>query len=118
MHLDGFDADEQMKRCFSWGDSKRNLYSNYDQLLDQVPFTDAAEMMPPTPYGRKEWGDFTKESDLRFDRLHFLGLPTQDAALAKTPATEFRMKAESSLQGYGAELDRLPQPSEDGGHRD
>ena len=31
VHLDGIDAEEQMKRCFLWGESKHNLYANYDQ---------------------------------------------------------------------------------------
>jgi serine/threonine protein kinase len=113
VHLDGFDADEQMKRCFSWGESKRNLYANYDQLLDQVPFTEG-EMMPPTPYGRMEWGEFTKDPDPRYDRLRFQGLAANDSVIAKTPAAEFKIKGEAGLQGYGAELDRLPQPTEDG----
>ncbi|HEV8058953.1 MAG TPA: serine/threonine-protein kinase [Gemmataceae bacterium] len=117
VHLDGFDAEEQMKRSFLWGDSKHNLYANYDQLLDQVPFT-GGEMMPPTPYGRTEWGEFTKEPDVHFDRLRFLGLPIQYTSLAKVPAADFRLKSESNPQSYGAELDRLPVPADDGSHRD
>jgi hypothetical protein len=106
-----------MKRSFLWGDSKHNLYANYDQLLDQVPFT-GGEMMPPTPYGRTEWGEFTKEPDVHFDRLRFLGLPIQYTSLAKVPAADFRLKSESNPQSYGAELDRLPVPADDGSHRD
>jgi hypothetical protein len=112
VHLDGFDADEQMKRCFSWGDSKRILYANYDQLLDQRSFSEG-EMMPPTPYGRTEWGEFTRDPDVRFDRLRFPGLSAQDVALAKLPATDFRMKTEAGMQGYGAELERLPQAGDE-----
>ena len=117
VHLDGFDAEEQMKRSFAWGDSKHNLYANYDQLLDQVPFTEA-EMMPPTPYGRQEWGEFTKDSDPRFDRLRFVGVPTHDAVLAKILAADFRMKVDANLQTTGAELDRLPLSAEDSAHHE
>ncbi len=117
VHLDGFDAEEQMKRSFLWGDSKHNLYANYDQLLDQVPFTEG-EMMPPTPYGRTEWGEFTKEQDVHFDRLRFSGMPMQNALLAKVSAADFRLKAESNLQGYGTELDRLPVPADDVGRHE
>jgi hypothetical protein len=111
VHLDGFDAEEQMRRCFLWGESKHNVYANYDQLLDQIPFNEGGDMMPPAPYGRTQWGEFTREPDLKFDRLRFAGLPMHDAVLAKTPATDFRVKLEANLQGIGAELDRLPIPA-------
>jgi hypothetical protein len=114
VHLDGFDAEEQMKRCFLWGESKHNVYANYDQLLDQVPFAEG-DMMPPAPYGRTQWGEFTRESEPRFDRLRFAGMPMHDAVLAKTPAADFRIKPEANLQGMGAELDRLPLPADDAG---
>jgi serine/threonine protein kinase len=117
VHLDGFDAEEQMKRSFVWGDSKHNLYANYDQLLDQVPFTEV-DMMPPTPYGRQEWSEFTKDPEPRFDRLRFSGVPAHDAVLAKIPAADFRMKGEGNLQANGAELDRLPLSAEDSAHRE
>src|SRR5207302_9049308 len=59
VHLEGIDADD-IKRYFSWEDSRHNAYSNFDQLLDQQPAR-ATNMMPPLPYGKRAWEDFTQE---------------------------------------------------------
>lgn len=111
VHLEGFDSEEQMRRSFSWVDSKHNAYSNYQQLLDQTPFA-AGETMPPTPYGRKQWEEFTNEIG-RFERVRLVGGTIQPGALAQAPANDFRLKQEANAQGaYGAEIERLPRESE------
>src|SRR5262249_10617433 len=37
VHLEGVDTDEQLRRLFSWGEGRHNLYSNFTLLLDQQP---------------------------------------------------------------------------------
>ncbi len=114
VHLEGIDTEEQMRRIFSWGDGRHNLYSNFSPaLLDQQPpaGTETA-VMPPLPYSRTQWEGFTQESDARFERLR-LNLPTtSDGALSKLSTLDLKTKPEANLQGYGADLDSLPRPAD------
>jgi serine/threonine protein kinase len=115
VHLEGVDTDEQMKRIFSWGEGRHNLYSNFTpSVLDQQPAGgNETAAMPPLPYSRAQWEGFTQEQDARFERLLRLNLPLgADATLSKVLATDFRAKPEANVQGYGADLDALPRPSE------
>jgi len=114
VHLEGVDTEDQMKRLFSWGESRHNFYSNYTpSLLDQQPSggNDAAAM-PPLPYGKAQWEGFTQEQDSRFERLRFNVPLAADTPLSKVLASDFKPKPETNFQGYGADVDALPKPSE------
>lgn len=114
VHLEGVDTEEQMKRLFSWGEGRHNLYSNFTpSLLDQQPSGgNEASAMPPLPYSRTQWEGFTQEQDARFERLRF-NVPTMpDASLSRVSAADFRTKPEANAQGYGADLDALPKPAD------
>jgi serine/threonine protein kinase len=109
VHLDGVDTEEQMKRLFSWGESRHNVYSNFTPtLLDQQPSNDGT--MPPIPYDKMQWQGFTQEQDARYDRVRLSALPAPDGPLSKVLAADFKTKPEANLQGYGAELNSLPKP--------
>jgi hypothetical protein len=111
VHLEGVDTDEQMKRLFSWEESRHNVYSNFTpSLLDQLPSGGNEVAMPPLPYGKTQWEGFTQEQDARFERLRSSALPASDAVLSKVVAADLKTKPE--LQGYGADLDALPKPTE------
>ena len=111
VHLDGVDTEEQMKRLFKWEDGRHNVYGNFTPaLLDQQPSAGEGLAMPPLPYGRTQWENFTQEQDARFERVRLSALP--DAPLAKLLPADFKAKPETNLQGYGAELDALPKPTD------
>jgi serine/threonine protein kinase len=113
VHLDGVDTEEQMKRLFWWGDGKHNVYGNFTlALLDQQPAAGEGLAMPPVPYGKAQWENFTQEQDARFEKLRLSTLPSSDAPLAKLLAADFKAKPEANVQGYGAELDALPKPAD------
>jgi serine/threonine protein kinase len=112
VHLDGVDTEEQMKRLFRWDDGKHNIYGNFaPALLDQQPSTGEGLAMPPVPYGKAQWENFTQEQDARFER-RLNALPSADAPLAKLLAADFKPRPEANVQGYGAELDVLPKPAD------
>jgi serine/threonine protein kinase len=109
VHLDSVDTDQQMKRLFSWGDSRHNVYSNCTpSLLDQQPSPGNEVAMPPIPYDKTQWQGFVQEPDARFDRA----LATPDRPLSKVVAADFKPRPEANLQGYGADLETLPKPFE------
>ena len=111
VQLVGVDTEEQMKRLFSWGESRHNLYSNFTpSLLDQQPSGGNEGAMPPLPYDKTQWEGFTQEQDARFDRVRLSGLPAPDGPLSQVLAADFKPKPEGNLQGYGAEPDTLPKP--------
>jgi len=114
VHLEGVDTEEQMKRIFSWGESGHNLYSNFTaSLLDQLPFGgNEVPAMPPLPYSRAQWEGFTQEQNARFERLRFNVPTAPDASLSRVLAADFKTKPEANVQGYGADLDALPKPSD------
>ena len=68
--------------------------------------------MPPPPYGKTQWEGFTGEQDARFERVRFSSPPAADTPLTKVVAADFKCKPEANLQGYGADLDSLPKPSD------
>jgi serine/threonine protein kinase len=109
--LDGVDTEEQMKRfCFSWSESRHNAYSNFSAFLDQENVPNG--MMPPTPYREREWKDFTGDDRGRFGKVQFTALPPPDVSLARVSATDFQVKPEANLLGYGVIPDHLPKPAE------
>jgi hypothetical protein len=113
VHLEGVDTEEQMKRLFSWSDGRHNIYGNFAQaLLDQQPSAGEGLAMPPVPYGKAQWENFTQEQDARFERVRLSALPSADAPLTKLLAADFKPKAEANVQGYGVESDALPKPAE------
>jgi len=110
VHGEGVDTDEQMKRLFAWGESRHNLYSNFTLLLDQQPSETGA--MPPLPYSRGQWEGFTQEQDARFEKLRFNVPTAPEAPLSRVLAADFRTKSDVNVQGYGADLEALPKPSD------
>jgi hypothetical protein len=112
VHLEGMDGDEQMKRLLYWVESRHNAYSNFKEYLDQE--SGSSGMMPPVPYRRRQWEEFAHEDTDKFERVvHFHGALAQDAPLARVMAADFRTKAETNLQEYGADVERLPRPAEE-----
>jgi serine/threonine protein kinase len=112
IHLDGVDTEAEIRRFLSWGGSQHNAYSNFNQFLDQQPRGEGDVMAPPA-YGQNKWEDFTQESHGRFDRVKFNSPPAPAAPMARVAAADFRTKAESNMQGYGVDVDRLPKPTDD-----
>ena len=111
IHLEGLENEDQMKRLLAWrGD--RNVYSNFQQLLDQQPRE--SQTMAPPPYGKMQWEVFTRESDGRFDKVRFAAAPPSDTLTRVLPA-DFKVKPESELPSGGADLDRLLKPHEEDG---
>ncbi|HLN31345.1 MAG TPA: protein kinase [Gemmataceae bacterium] len=111
VHCDGFDSEEQVKRCLSWGESDHNWYSGFSQYLDQQPSTENAAITP-TPYSRTQWEDFTQEQNGRFDKVRFSILLPSEIPLAKVSAMDFKTK-EVNVQGYGVDVERLPKATDD-----
>jgi hypothetical protein len=68
--------------------------------------------MAPPPYGKAQWEGFTGEQNASFERARFSVSLTADAVLTKVLAADFKLKPEGNLQGYGADLDSLPKPSD------
>jgi serine/threonine protein kinase len=110
VHLDGVDTDDQMRRLFTWGEGRHNAYSNFAQMLDQQPREPEAMSLPP--YDRARWEQLTQESDGRFVKAKFAS-PPAEGLLARVVPSDFRFKAESDLNGYGADLERLPKPAQE-----
>ncbi len=110
IHLEGLDNEDQMKRLLAWR-GERNVYSSFQQLLDQQPRESSWTMAPP-PYGKTQWEVFTRESDGRFDKVRFAVAPASDTMTRVAPA-DFKVKAESDLTSCGADLDRLLKPLEE-----
>jgi hypothetical protein len=111
VHLDGVDTDEQMKRSFGWSDGRHNAYSNFTTWLDQKP-SGESEAMSPVPYGRTQWESFGAETDSRFERIRINDPPAPEMPLARALPENFKLPADATSQGYGAEIDRLPRPYE------
>jgi hypothetical protein len=109
VHLEGVDTEQQMQRLFSWGEGKHNVYANFTALLDQQPSAGEGTAMPPVPYGRAQWENFSQEQDARFEKRLSV-LASADAPLTKQLAPDFKARPEANVQGYGVELDALPKP--------
>jgi len=111
VHLEGMDSDEQMRRLFTWGEGKQNIYSGFMNMLEQRPRPDNA--MPLSQFDKSKWLDFTpKETDRRFDKVTFTSWPPAvDRPLSRALATHFRVKLPADLTGYGADVERLPRPA-------
>jgi serine/threonine protein kinase len=107
VHLDGVDTEDQMRRLISWGEGRHNAYCNFAQLMDQQPREADMSLLP---FDRQRWEDFTRELDGRFGKAKFAS-PPGEGALPRVLPGDFRIKAESDLNGYGADLDRLPTPA-------
>jgi serine/threonine protein kinase len=111
IHLDGVDTDEQMKRLFAWSESRHNAYGNFISWLDLKPAVEG-ENMSPVPFGRTQWESFTQETDSRYERIRFSAPMPGDLPLARAALENFRIAPESNVQGFGADVDRLPRPYE------
>src|SRR5262249_7295079 len=110
IHLDGIDTEDQMKRAIGWSEGRHNAYSNFTTWLDQKLWSDI-ESMSPVPYGKTQWEAFGGESDSRFERINF-ATPLPELSLVRALPENFKPPAEANLQGYGAEMERLPRPYE------
>ncbi len=114
IHLDGVDSETQTQHLLSWEPGRHNAYCNFKQYLDQQPLEEARSgMMPPLPKGKNEWREFTKEQDGKFvDRRPLTVAFAPEGALEKVAASDFKLKPETNLQGYGVDSEHLPKPSE------
>jgi serine/threonine protein kinase len=110
VHLDGMDSDEQMKRLFSWGDGKQNVYSGFMHMLEQRPRGDS--VMALSQFDRTKWEEFTpREEKRRFDKVGFAGWPAADRPLSRALPSYFKIKSPLDLPaGCGVDVDRLPRP--------
>jgi hypothetical protein len=110
VHLEGMDSDEQMRRLFTWGEGKQNIYSGFMNMLEQRPRPDNA--MPLSQFDKSKWLDFTpRETDRRFDKVTFAGWPpTVDRPLARALPAYFRLKLPADLTAYGVDVERVPRP--------
>ncbi|MBL8793944.1 MAG: serine/threonine protein kinase [Planctomycetia bacterium] len=113
VHLDGMDNDDQLKRLFSWGDGKQNVYSGFSPMLEQRPRPDNAT--PLSQYDRGKWEDFTpRETDRRYDKVTFSAWPgAEQRPLSRSWGSQFRIKAPLELIGWGANTERLPRSREE-----
>jgi hypothetical protein len=110
VHLDWVDTDDQMKRLFVWGEGRHNAYSNFTHLLDQQPRDETMMALPP--YDQTRWERFTHEEDGKFGRAKFAA-PPEEGQLVKVQPAAFKVKVETDMQGYGADVERLPRPTEE-----
>src|SRR5205823_11445903 len=112
IHLEGLETEEQMKRLISWR-GERNVYSNFQQLLDQQPKAETdTNMMPPPPYGKTQWELFTKE-DGRYEKVRFAGTLSGDNLLTRVVPVDFKLRPETEPLTSGADLERLLKPLEE-----
>jgi hypothetical protein len=104
VHLDGPDTSEdRMKLLLAW-EGHHNLYSRFNDMLDQQP-RDAMDMRPP-PYDKDKWKGFTGE-DARFTGVALADPPAPEESLVRLTPARFRVKADLDPQGYGADIDPL-----------
>jgi serine/threonine protein kinase len=111
IHLDGMDSDEQMRKLFTWGDGKENVYSNFAPMLEQK--ARPTNMMPLAQIDKAKWEEITsRETDRRFvERIVFNGWPASpERALSRATPGLFRIKLPADLPACGADLDRLVRP--------
>ena len=111
IHLDGVDSEEQMKRYFSWQESKHNAFSHVTTYLDQVPA--ATNEMAPPAYNEDAWKTFTRDVNGLFALVRFQNAPGPDAPMWKVIPADFKTRADSNLAGCGANIERLPKPSDE-----
>ncbi|HMC88036.1 MAG TPA: hypothetical protein VKI17_00745, partial [Gemmataceae bacterium] len=111
VHLDGVDSEEQMKYYFSWQESKHNAFSHVTTYLDQVPA--ATNEMAPPAYNEDAWKTFTRDVNGLFALVRFQNAPGPDAPMWKVIPADFKTRADSNLAGCGANIERLPKPSDE-----
>jgi hypothetical protein len=108
VQLDGVDTDEQMKRFFTWGEGKQNVYSNFASLLDQRPRGETS--MPLPPYDQEKWTTFTpRETDRQFAKVKFVGWPVGERSLTRALPEQFKLR-DAELPRCGAAVEKLPKP--------
>ena len=110
------DNEDQMRRFLIWGDSQNNGYIKFTQYLDQQTSMMTMGMMQPSPYGKRQWEDFSHDDTSRFEGLRFVSPPPTDSSLSRSLAADFRAKLEKAdvnAPAYGAALELLPVPSAD-----
>jgi serine/threonine protein kinase len=106
IHLEGVDGDEAIRKAFAWRRGWHNAYSGFTDFLDQQPKdSDSNRMMPVQ---EDKWPEFTHDM---VPAPLFLKLKwTVAADLARVLPAEFKTKRDD-LQGYGADIEVLPQPA-------
>jgi serine/threonine protein kinase len=107
VHLEGIDSDDQMRSYLSWEDSRRNTYSNYPQLLEFQPWAER-NMMAPPPYGQRQWEGFTRETDSRYEHVHFPVFAGGDSLLSHASQLSFKLRPVAGLPDCGADIEHLP----------
>jgi len=110
IHLEGIDNEEQMRNHFSWEDGRRNIYSNFAQLLELQPARQ--DRSPPAAYGQTQWEEFSHEADSRFEPVRF-PLPGE-VQLSHVNQLSFKPESSIGLGECGADVERLPRPRDQG----
>ena len=101
-----------MRNYFSWLESQHNAFANYTQYLEQQS---AADSMPQPALTLPQWKDFTRDSDSKFDKVRFGAAPLADSSMSRVSAADFKTRPEANLQSFGANIERLPTPSQQNG---
>jgi hypothetical protein len=117
VHLDGIDADEQVRQLVTWAGAK-TLYGNTGPALLDVQPTSPDRMPLPMPYDAERWLAFTREAEAEapFVRVRFAQPPAADRPWAKSRPADFHFRQVESARPpdavavCGAPLDRLPVP--------
>jgi serine/threonine protein kinase len=111
VHLEGMDFGEDKIRSQILWDGKKNLYSNFSQLLDLQSSGD--EMMTmnnmAVPYTWDKWIKVYGENDQKLEKVRFQNPPSQENLEQASPMN-FQL-ADKSQQSFGATVGRLPSPS-------
>jgi hypothetical protein len=104
VHLDGEISREQMERVFDC-QGEHNAYSGFVDFLD---IKSVMQDTPPVRLKGPEWGTFAKESEKasRFVQLKF-DFEAAGSSLAGLRPGQLRPQSDETLEGYGADLDRL-----------
>ncbi|HEV3235658.1 MAG TPA: serine/threonine-protein kinase [Gemmataceae bacterium] len=111
VHLEGMDFGEDKIRSQILWDGKKNLYSNFSQLLDLQSSGD--EMMTmnnmAVPYTWDKWIKVYGENDQKLEKVRFQNPPSQEN-LEQARPMNFQL-ADKSQQSFGAAVGRLPSPT-------
>jgi hypothetical protein len=109
IHLEGLDGRDQMQRAFAWS-GEQNIYSGFDNILDQLP--DPVRMADGAPLrlDRRDWGmtfHDNEDSRSRFVQLKLACEPLRDGLLRQLLPLQLRPKAPELPDGCGASLEQL-----------
>jgi hypothetical protein len=116
VHLDGIDADEQVRQLVTWAGQK-TLYGNMGPALLDVQPSSPDRMPLPMPYDAERWLTFThEEAEAPFVRVRLEAAPSADRPWTRSRPADFHprfldtSRPPDAAAESGAPLDRLPVP--------